>query len=143
MPGAPKTSRKILAHLAGCGAYIVTALAGMLAYVFFFKATGPKVDGMTGGAIVIFLPMALLAFGLVIWTPVWTVLKLKWGQVAPRRAAAIAAILSFLATIFICQGGYRCFKTGGSEHMVGWFFILFAATGAAVHSDLYLRLTKR
>jgi len=143
MQESPTTGRKALAHLAGAGIYILITLAGMIAYVLFFKLTGPKVSGMTGGAIVIFLPMMLLASGVVIWALAWAIMKWKRDVVMPLKAMGLAALLSFFLTIVYCQGGFRCFMAGGTEHMVGWFFVTFAAMGAAVHSSLYLRITRQ
>lgn len=143
MHDTPKTSRKILAHLAGAGIYIVLSLIGMIAYGAFYKATGPKVGGMVGGAIIVFLPMMLLLFGVIIWGPTWAIMKRKWGEVTPLRASVAAAILAFLGTIIYCQGGFRCFMAGSTEHMVGWFFVAFAALCAATHSSIYRRLTKQ
>jgi len=141
-PQTPTLGRKALAHLAGIVIYILLAGLGMIAYGFFYKATGPKVDGMVGGAIIVFLPVALLTFGLAVWTPAWILLKRKWQQVAPKRAFITAAGLSLLSTILYCQGGLGCFMPGRSEHMVGWFFVILAATGAAAHSALYRRITR-
>jgi hypothetical protein len=138
----PKTGRKVLAHLAGAGVYILITLVGMIAYALLYKATGPKVGGMVGGAIIVFLPVMLLLFGLINWGPSWVFIKHKRGEVRPRNALGIAALLSFLGTIFYCQGGFRCFMTGSTEHLVGWFFVIFAALGAASHSAIYRRLTK-
>lgn len=132
----------MLAHLAGAGVYILIALVGMIAYGLLYKATGPKVGGMVGGAIIVFLPMALFAFGLIIWSPAWAIIKHKRGEVMPRYALGVAALLSFLGTILYCQGGFRCFMIGSTEHLVGWFFVIFAALGAASHSAIYRRLTK-
>lgn len=143
MRDTPKTSRIILAHLAGAGSYIILVLIGMIAYGLFYKATGPKVGGMVGGAIIVFLPMMLLLFGVIIWGPAWALMKRKWGEVAPLRASAVAALLAFLGTIFYCQGGLRCFMAGNTEHMVGWFFVAFATLCAAAHSSIYRRLTKQ
>jgi len=142
LPDSPKILRKASAHLAGIGVYVLITLAGMIAYVLFYKATGPSVDSLVAGAIVLFLPAMLLAFGLVIWVPAWTIMKRKWGEVPPRTALKAAALLSFLATVFYC-GGIACFTAGRTEHMVGWFFVAFAALGAAAHSAVYLRLTKQ
>ncbi|GBE43224.1 MAG TPA: hypothetical protein ENH05_04060 [Rhizobiales bacterium] len=141
MSDSPKTIRKAAAHLAGAGVYVLIALAGMIAYVLFYKTTGPRVDALVGGAIVLFLPVMLIAFGLVVWTPAWMVMKWRRGRVAPRGALKIAALLSFLGTLLYC-GGFSCFTAGRTEHMVGWFFVAFAALGAAAHSAVYLRLTR-
>lgn len=138
----PTTGRKALAHLAGIVVYIVLAGLGMIAYGFFYKVTGPKVDGMVGGAIIVFLPVAMLTFGLAVWTPAWILLKRKWQQVTPMLAFGFATGLSLLSTILYCQGGLGCFMPGRSEHMVGWFFVILTAIGAAAHSALYRRITR-
>ena len=109
MPDSPKTSRKIAAHLAGVGIYILIALAGMIAFVLFYKATEPREDALAGGAIVLFLPMTLLAFGLVVWAPAWAIMKRKWGNVTPRKALKIAALLSFLGTLLFCGRPHRAY----------------------------------
>lgn len=141
-PQPPTLGRKTLAHLAGIVVYVLLAALGMIAYGFFYKATGPKVDGMVGGAIILFLPVALLTFGLAVWTPAWIILKRKWQQVTPKSAFFAAAGLSLLSTILYCQGGLGCFMPGRSEHMVGWFFVILSALGAAIHSALFRRITR-
>lgn len=140
-PQAPTLGRRLLAHFIGAGVYLLLTVIGMIAYGFFYKATGPRVDGMVGGAIIVFLPAAILAFGLLIWTPVWAFMNHKWGPVTPRLAMAVSITLGLLVTVFYCQGGLRCFMTGSSEHLVGWFFVIFAAAGATAHSAIYQRLT--
>lgn len=138
----PTFGRKALGHLAGAVAYILLAIIGMMAYGMFYKATGPKVDGMVGGAIIVFLPVAMFTFGLIVWTPAWIYFSRKWKSLSMKQALGIAAVLSTLAIIFYCQGGLGCFLPGRSEHMIGWFFVFFASLGAATHNNLYRRITR-
>lgn len=90
---------------------------------------GPRLEGLSGGPMVIFVPFVLLIF-----VAFWLIIRgLLGGRVKWRVSTVLLAtlVMSGIVVVFTC-GPISCF-TPGTDRLLGWFVVGGVAITALIH----------
>ena len=120
--------RPARAHVLSLLAAFVTILIVSALWIVNLRM-GPRLDGFTGGPMVIFGPFFLLIMtGL--WLGVRAVLhgRVHWSVLT---VAVATLVLAYVITAVYC-GPVACFQPGPNR-LMGWFVVLGVAAAALVH----------
>jgi hypothetical protein len=131
-----QVQRPARAHIFALMAAFLAIIAASALWIVNLRS-GPLLDGFTGGAMVIFVPLLLLiVFG--VWLAVRGALH---GRMAWRTATVLIGSL-ILASLFVIGycGPVACF-TPGSNRLMGWFVLGGAMLAALVHHLVLNRFT--
>ncbi|KAB2876657.1 MAG: hypothetical protein F9K43_00875 [Bauldia sp.] len=119
-------NRPFLAHSLALVAALVALLVVSGLWILNLRA-GPRPEGFTGGAMVVFLPAVLLAV-TVFWLVVRAVLRVRWNALLVIGAVLVIAVL---VTAAYC-GPVACFVPG-TNRLAGWFIEGGAVAIALAH----------
>jgi len=108
--------RPARAHVFALIAAFVAIVAVSAMWIVNLKL-GPRLDGWTGGPMVIFVPLVL-----IILTAIWLVIRgVLHGRVLWRvSTVALATFIPTLIIVIVNCGPIACF-TPGNERLMGWF----------------------
>jgi hypothetical protein len=131
-----EVKRPARAHIFAVMAAFLAIIAASALWIVNLRS-GPRLDGFTGGAMVIFVPLLLLIV-LGIWLAIRGALH---GRVAWRTLTVLIGSL-VLASLFVIGycGPVACFVPG-SNRLMGWFVLGGAALAALVHHLVLNRFT--
>ena len=119
--------RPVLAHVSAIVVAVLVILAVSALWIVNLRM-GPRLDGFSGGAMVIILPI-----GLLIVTAIWILLRALFlrGRVALWQAFLGGAVLALILVVGNC-GPTACFVPG-NERLVGWFMVIGAGLSTLAH----------
>ncbi len=128
--------RPARAHIFALMAAILAIITASALWIVNLRS-GPRLDGFTGGALVIFVPLLLLIV-LGIWLAIRGALH---GRMAWRTVTVLIGSL-VLASLFVIGycGPIACFVPG-SNRLMGWFVLGGAVLAALVHHLVLNRFT--
>jgi hypothetical protein len=131
-----EVQRPARAHIFAVMAAFLAIIAASALWIVNLRS-GPPLDGFTGGAMVIFVPLLLLIV-LGIWLAIRGALH---GRMAWRTVTVLIGSL-VLASLFVIGycGPVACF-TPGPNRLMGWFVLGGAALAALVHHLVLNRFT--
>ena len=130
--------RPVLANISAIAAAFLAIIAVSALWIVNLRM-GPRLEGFTGGAMVIMVPVALL-----ILTAIWIILRALFGRqraIAPWLALAGGAVIGLVAVVANC-GVTACFVPG-SERLAGWFVVGGTGLAALVHHIVLSRFERR
>lgn len=111
---------------------LIAALAALVAVSALWIVhlrLGPRLDGFTGGPMVVFVPFFLLvATGL--WLAVRAVLH---GRVHWRALTVLAAAVALTLVLIVLYCGPAACFVPGPNRLLGWFVVGGAGLAALVH----------
>jgi hypothetical protein len=131
-----QVQRPARAHIFALMAAFLAIVAASALWIVNLRS-GPRLDGFTGGAMVIFVPFFLLiVFG--VWLAIRGALH---GRMAWKTVTVLIGSL-ILASLFVIGycGPVACF-TPGSNRLMGWFVLGGAVLAALVHHLVLNRFT--
>lgn len=129
--------RPILANICALAAAFVVIVAVTALWIVSLRL-GPRLDGFSGGAMVIMMPIALFVL-----TAIWIVLRALFRRnrvFAAWIAFAGGAVIALVAVVANC-GPTACFVPG-NERLMGWFAVGGTGLAALVHHLVLARFAK-
>lgn len=128
--------RPVLAQLSAFGAAFVVIVAVTALWIVNLRL-GPRIEGFTGGAMVLIVPIALL-----IVIVVWAVLRaLSAGRAIGGVLAFVGgAILGLILVVGNC-GPTACFLPG-NERFAGWFVVVGGGLATLAHQMVLDRFSQ-
>ena len=120
--------RPLRAHIVALIASFVTILAVSALWIVNLRM-GPELDGFTGGAMLVYVPFAILIVtGVFLLVRALLHHRIKWRAVT----VVITSIAFALWPAILYCGPVECFAPG-RNHLMGWFIIAGVALAALVH----------
>jgi len=110
------------------------ALPTGVAYAHFLIGLLGRNMGMTGGAIVFILPVAVTILAVAIWLPVWSFFRRQLQRRLGWLSLPLAAALAAAFVLVLC--GVSCFSAGGSDPYLAYFLIVPCAIAGRLHDRL-------
>jgi hypothetical protein len=110
------------------------ALPPGIAYARFLIELLGRNMGMTGGAIVFLLPVAVAIVAVAIWLPVWSFFRRQLQRRLGWLSLPLAAALAAAFVLVLC--GVSCFSPVGSDPYLAYFLIVPCAIAGWLHDRL-------
>ncbi len=137
MPGEKPESR-VLHHFVGLVLFPLIGLGVSIIWLIFVtQVLGIGKEGFGVAGVIIAIPVYSIAFGLLIWLPLWILHDRFLGEMSGLKAALIGLAVGFVLAVFLA--GLRSFGPAPGAQYFGWAILAVTGIGGWCHNYVITR----